>query len=308
MTSHRLDAKNPEEPSGLPFLPDGEEPDSVVAGAVEEALAQTPSPDPHPLRTAIMVALTVAAVILLTGFFAYLSLHGTADHANKRADRAVSAASGALDQASQANAAAQTNKQVSDKLSKQLLQHGISPSATAVPVPSAVNGSPGPSGPAGPAPSFASLVAAVSAYCNSTGVCAGKVPTQEQVVAAVSTYCSNGQCRGFPGASGSPGATGASGQPGATVTGPPGDPGASGGPGPSGPMGPIGSPSQDQVNTAVGVYCDAHGGCAGAPGPSGPSGPQGEPGTSCPSQRTVTPGVGIGADPATPYVVCVPSQ
>lgn len=304
MSSHRIDDKSPspDGPSELPpIFVDGEEPDSVVPGAVQEALRGTPPGKTSPLRAALLVAGAVLAIMLLTGYLAYLSLHGSTDHANRRADHADSVATSALDQANQANAAAQTNKQVSDKLSKQLLQHGISPSATAVPVPSAVNGLPGPTGPPGPAPSFASIVTAVSAYCNSTGVCAGKGPTQSQVIAAVTTYCSGGQCRGAPGPSGSS-VTGPPGQPGQTVTGPPGANGANGTNGADAPP-----PSADQLKAAVGQYCaDNPDKCQGPPGPAGPTGPTGPPGTDCPNQMTVTPNPLD--NPNTPYVVCVPSQ
>jgi len=116
------------------------------------------------------------------------------------------------------------------------------------------SGAPGPSGPAGPGPSAQEVLAAVDLYCATRSGCVG-TPTKAQVLTAVQGYCqvATHPCRGAVGATGEPGATGA--------------PGAQGDQGPG--------PTDDQVATAVGLYCDAHGGCTGATGSTGPSGQPG---------------------------------
>lgn len=226
--------------------------DPVVPPAVRTAVPETARTS---RRSALKIAVlaTAAAVILMLagGLIAYNSLKGDLTSTNHRVDRAVSAAA--------------DNKSVADKLSRQLQQNGIKPTATATATPTgATEGPTGPTGPAGPAPDFQQVVQAVQAYCTLNAGACSQGPTQVQVQAAVSLYCdSHGKCTGPPGVS-------ATGQQGAT--------GASGSAGQNGQNGE--NASDAQVAAAVADYCSQPGNCVGQTGASGQPGANGSDGAS----------------------------
>lgn len=192
---------------------------------------------------------STAAVAVLLGVSALL----WALHAGDQADNADS-------HAAAASSAAVANQAGLSKANDRIESLGGTP----VPTPTQI---PGSVGQRGPGPTDTEIADAVTLYCDRHSGCVG-TPSQAQVLAAVTAFCAADACRGAKGSSGSPGASGASGDPGhAGVSG---QPGQTGDQGQSGP-----GPTDDQIASAVAVYCSGHNDCTGPAGPKGDTGATG---------------------------------
>lgn len=215
----------------------------------------------HRLVRSSLIALGVAVVLLVAGLvWATITTANGLHAANDRLDEANARLDHAHAVRAQLVESGHHNASAAAALAAQVRRLGKRPVETPIPLPTSRPGPRGPAGGRGPAPSAADVARAVRLYC-AGGQCtgpAGKAVSADEVAAAVVAFCDrHGQCAGPAGAAGAAGAPGAAGDQGPGPTdqqvaaavaaycsdgrcqGPKGDTGA---PGPQGEPGPKGDP------------------------------------------------------------------